>query len=490
MKLTQRFGPIPVTTTLDGSGNGTVTFQPNGSNARITNLFVKVSTATNQAVCTIYKGQIADGNAINTTNSGSTGAPATGAIDLTDGETLYVRWTGGDAGATATATFSGITIPFDQVGPSALEWADPIAAGDGSLVYPALKSPNYLAGIAGWKIDRDGNAEFNDIDVRGNGIFGNPAGERLELTDAGDLEIYDSSNVLIATIDESGIKFYDSGDVVAWIDNFAVTFQDTFGNSIDVTTDPAFGALILFNTEDPVGLVISPGRAYATTFPAQDDAPVLVLQSPYQSSPSVRNYARIYIIGEDSAANPAKIDFRTGGGPVSVLDGADLIVEGDLSVAGVGYQSTKVKANTEDRANVTTVANDGELTNIALGVGTYSVEVLIFATTPTTNTQKLKTQWGFTGTWNNPIRACVGPGSTNTAARSDITPSQFNGVPAGTDVTYGFAASTGFNVVMERADNVTVTVAGTLSLKWSQAAASANVTSVKAGSSVTVRRIA
>jgi hypothetical protein len=167
MKLTQRFGPIPVATTLDGSGNGTVTFQPNGSNARITNLFVKVSTATAQATCTIYKGQVADGNAINTTNSGSTGAPASGAIDLVDGEVLYVVWQGGDAGATATATFTGITIPFDEVGPSQLEWADPIAAGDGSLVYPALKSPNYVAGVDGWKISRDGDAEFNDVTVRG-----------------------------------------------------------------------------------------------------------------------------------------------------------------------------------------------------------------------------------------------------------------------------------------------------------------------------------
>lgn len=167
MKLTQRFGPIPVTTTLDGSGNGTVTFQPNGSNARITNLFVKVSTTTAQATCTIYKGQIADGNAVNNTNSGSTGSAASGIIDLTDGEVLYVRWSGGDAGATATATFTGVTIPFDQVGPSHLEWANPIAAGDGSLIYPALKSPNYVAGSAGWKIDRNGNTELSNLTARG-----------------------------------------------------------------------------------------------------------------------------------------------------------------------------------------------------------------------------------------------------------------------------------------------------------------------------------
>jgi hypothetical protein len=327
MKLTQRFGPIPVTTTLDGSGNGTVTFQPNGSSARITNLFVKVSTTTAQATCTIYKGQIADGNAINTTNSGSTGSAASGAIDLTDGEVLYVRWTGGDAGATATATFTGITIPFDQVGPSHLDWADPIAAGDGSLVYPALKSPNFVAGTSGWKIDRAGNAEFNAIDVRGNGIFGDPAGARIELTQAGDLEIYNAANTLIATIDETGIKYLASGNVAAWIDNIAISWYANDGAEIDLTTDAGFGAKIEMYPTTVVGVSIAPGLIYGTTFPAQNNAPVLALQSPWQSG---RAYARIYIIGEDGAANPAKIDFRTGGGPVSVLDGSNLIVEGTV----------------------------------------------------------------------------------------------------------------------------------------------------------------
>lgn len=197
MKLTERFGPIPVTTVLDGSGNGTVTFQPNGSSARISNLFVKVSTSVLQATCTIYKGQVADGNAINYTNSGSTGAPAGGAIDLTDGETVYVVWRGGDAGATATATFTGVTIPFDQVGPSHLDWDDPIAAGDGSLVYPALKSPNYVTGVSGWRIDRDGDAEFNDATFRGDVIVTDPDGSKVQILsgDGGTIRFTPENNV-------------------------------------------------------------------------------------------------------------------------------------------------------------------------------------------------------------------------------------------------------------------------------------------------------
>lgn len=167
MLLSDRFGPIPLTVTLDGSGNGTVSFQSNGKNARITNLFVKVSTTTNQARCNIYRGQVSDSNIVNVTNSGSTGASLSGNIDITDGETIYVVWTGGDAGSTATATFSGITIPFGEVGPTSTQWADPIAAGDGSLIFPAIKSSNYSAGSTGWVIKRDGTAEFNNVTARG-----------------------------------------------------------------------------------------------------------------------------------------------------------------------------------------------------------------------------------------------------------------------------------------------------------------------------------
>lgn len=171
-QLTQRFGPIPQTVVLDGSGNGTVSFQPNGSNARITNLFVKTSTQVLQATCQIYLGTISDTNRINITNSGSTGAAATGNIDVTDGQTVFVVWTGGDAGATATATFVGVTVPFDEIGASVIDWADPIAAGDGSLIYPAVKSPNFVAGSTGWMLDRAGNVEFNSAVIRGSLIAG------------------------------------------------------------------------------------------------------------------------------------------------------------------------------------------------------------------------------------------------------------------------------------------------------------------------------
>lgn len=176
------FGPIYQQVTLDGSGNGTVTFQAVGANVRLSNIFFKVATSTNQAVCTIYKGTIADGNVILLSNSGSTGGNAKGNVDLFDGERVFVRWTGGDAGAVATATFTGGKIPFsDRVGTSNLTFDDPVAAGDGSLIYPAIKSPNYVAGTSGWSINRTGTAEFNNITVRGELDAVSPSGSYVRI---------------------------------------------------------------------------------------------------------------------------------------------------------------------------------------------------------------------------------------------------------------------------------------------------------------------
>lgn len=44
--------------------------------------------------------------------------------------------------------------------------------GGTTLVRPAIKSPNYVAGSAGWTINVDGSAEFNNITIRGGTTVG------------------------------------------------------------------------------------------------------------------------------------------------------------------------------------------------------------------------------------------------------------------------------------------------------------------------------
>jgi hypothetical protein len=102
------FGPVSVQVTLSASGAGTATFQATGQNITIQNLAVKCSTATLEATANVYKNQIGDIYRIGGTFSGSSGDNNTDPIPLMDGERIYVVWTGGDVGAIASVTVSGI----------------------------------------------------------------------------------------------------------------------------------------------------------------------------------------------------------------------------------------------------------------------------------------------------------------------------------------------------------------------------------------------
>lgn len=46
-------------------------------------------------------------------------------------------------------------------------FSNPIIGGDGALVYPSVHSPDYSPGTAGWTVNKDGSAEFNNLTVRG-----------------------------------------------------------------------------------------------------------------------------------------------------------------------------------------------------------------------------------------------------------------------------------------------------------------------------------
>lgn len=289
MKLSDRFGPIYLTTTLNGSGFGFVQFQPNGTNCRITNLFVKVATTTLQANCIVYKGQIADGNILSNTNSGSTGAPASGTIDLFDGETLFIVWRGGDAGAIATATIVGNTISFNDLGASTFVWADPIAAGDGSLIYPAIKSPNYVTGVSGWTIDRDGDVEFNDAVIRGTVEAGSNT-VRLNsngIAVIGTNEQYDVNK-------NAGFLARHNPDDGTQIQVFPTGVYVTSENPTPVN-NKSLSPGVLFSGIDTVGAVDTPyTELYSQSIVGKGSAYIKLIG---QDSASATNNSKIFLIG-------------------------------------------------------------------------------------------------------------------------------------------------------------------------------------------------
>lgn len=93
---------------LDGTGYGTIRLAPSGERWEIDRMHVRCSSRTNEARCIIYRGHIRRDLVVDATYSGSSGDTTDTRIYLEDGEAIHVEWTGGDSGATATVSLSGL----------------------------------------------------------------------------------------------------------------------------------------------------------------------------------------------------------------------------------------------------------------------------------------------------------------------------------------------------------------------------------------------
>lgn len=92
---------------LDGAGDGSTAFRANGETWTIDFTSVACSPRTIEARAYVYKNYIGDAYLLDNTLTGSTGDTTDTTYLLTDGESLIVVWTGGNPGATATATIRG-----------------------------------------------------------------------------------------------------------------------------------------------------------------------------------------------------------------------------------------------------------------------------------------------------------------------------------------------------------------------------------------------
>lgn len=82
-----------------------------------------------------------------------------------------------------------------------------IAGGNGQLVRNWIQSQNYVAGVSGWRISKNGNAEFNNGTFRGSIEVGSLTGQHFIVNNSvtGDvIDIYDTLNRLVFSIDSNG----------------------------------------------------------------------------------------------------------------------------------------------------------------------------------------------------------------------------------------------------------------------------------------------
>lgn len=96
--------------TLDGSGNGQVVFDGTyGTRWRITRISVDTgSNAAPNPIATVYRGSVQPTNIVDATYTGNQDtAEYPQPIEFVDGESLIVRWTGGNPADVATAVIMG-----------------------------------------------------------------------------------------------------------------------------------------------------------------------------------------------------------------------------------------------------------------------------------------------------------------------------------------------------------------------------------------------
>jgi hypothetical protein len=88
-----------------------------------------------------------------------------------------------------------------------MPFTNEVIGTNGVLIRNWLQSANYVPGVSGWQITKDGNSEFNNGTFRGSIEVGPLTGQHFIVNNSatGDVvDVYDSSNTLVAEINRSG----------------------------------------------------------------------------------------------------------------------------------------------------------------------------------------------------------------------------------------------------------------------------------------------
>lgn len=157
-----------------------------------------------------------------------------------------------------------------------------ILAGAGTLIRTMIQSPNYVPGVSGWTINKDGSAEFNNLTVRGQFL---------------------GTNFIINT---HGIFFYSpteaTGNLVLAIAPAAGT--DSFGNAYPQGILIADPAIMLF----PSGQSFENNTAFiqsAFSAPAVNQFLQLLLSGPSTTTAGARDLVLIELnsAAKDNSSN-------------------------------------------------------------------------------------------------------------------------------------------------------------------------------------------
>lgn len=167
-----------------------------------------------------------------------------------------------------------------------MSFGNPIVAGN-TLIREAIQSPNFVTTLSGWRIGRDGSAEFNNIIVRGEFQAGVLPGS-------------------VITINDGGLEFVAVDQKANIDDNQGFIVQHTldppFTNYAQLDVVPNGGQIVLGTPESTnVTHLIQPAQIYVQRLMVGTVAvPSMSLQAPYVDLPVTRGYAGIDLVSESS----------------------------------------------------------------------------------------------------------------------------------------------------------------------------------------------
>jgi hypothetical protein len=178
------------------------------------------------------------------------------------------------------------------------QFSNPIAGGIGTLIRAWLRSVNYVAGLTGWQISKDGDAEFNNATIRG------------QIYVSGD----DGAYITIATFSGTPFQYLNPSPPVSLtpVDAPASFFASTSSFSTGYTAYLELTSPILQST------FAARVRILSSTDDASVDPYVIV------DSNSGAHPVTLWVIGSQRLTSPGNLD----------MDGDLNLTSGNVSVTG------------------------------------------------------------------------------------------------------------------------------------------------------------
>lgn len=165
-----------------------------------------------------------------------------------------------------------------------------ITQGLGKLVIPQVQSPNFVTGVSGWIIRKDGSAEFNNLVIRGSTLIGSvelqystPTPQLNTLIySASATEFQDSAGnwILAGTTTYGPDAFTGVGYVAVNTSQGEINFWHTTGTTMGGVTPPWQAEDIISYTGSIAGLLIQDASGFGIQIQAINNGAVTLVGSP------------------------------------------------------------------------------------------------------------------------------------------------------------------------------------------------------------------